>query len=46
MTEIQKEIPEVDEILGIASIDKILQALDETIERNKLYSHKRHSFLR
>lgn len=40
--EIQKEIPEVDEILGIASIDKILQALDETIERNKLYSHKNY----
>ncbi len=40
--EIQKEIPEVDEILGIASIDKILQALDETIKRNKLYSHKNY----
>ena len=40
--EIQKEIPEVDEILGIASIDKILHALDETIKRNKLYSHKNY----
>ena len=40
--EIQKEIPEVDEILGIASIDKILLSLDETIERNKLYSHKNY----
>ena len=40
--EIQKEIPEVDEILGIASTDKILAALEETIKRNKLYSHKNY----
>ena len=40
--EIQKEIPEVDEILGISSIDKIITALDETIERNKLFSHKNY----
>ncbi len=40
--EIQKEIPEVDEILGIASIDNIVKALDETIKRNKLYTHKNY----
>lgn len=40
--EIQKEIPEVDEILGISSTDKIITALDETIERNKLFSHKNY----
>ena len=40
--EIQKEIPEVDEILGISSTDKIIQAIDETIERDKLFSHKNY----
>ena len=40
--EIQKEIPEVDEILGISSNDKIITALDETIERNKLFYHKNY----
>ncbi|MBQ3796664.1 MAG: 30S ribosomal protein S12 methylthiotransferase RimO [Butyrivibrio sp.] len=40
--EIQKEIPEVDEILGISSTDKILTALDETLKRNKLYTHKNY----
>ena len=40
--EIQKEIPEVDEILGISSTDKILDAIDETLKRNKLYTHKNY----
>ncbi len=40
--EIQKEIPEVDEILGISSTDKILEAIDETLKRNKLYTHKNY----
>ncbi len=40
--EIQKEIPEVDEILGISSTDMIVKALDETIKRNKLFSHKNY----
>ena len=40
--EIQKEIPEVDEMLGISSTDKILTALDETLKRNKLYTHKNY----
>ncbi len=40
--EIQKEIPEVDEILGISSTDKILTAIEETLERNKLYTHKNY----
>ena len=40
--EIQKEIPEVDEILGISSTDKIIQAIDETIERDKLFYHKNY----
>ncbi|WP_029233369.1 30S ribosomal protein S12 methylthiotransferase RimO [Butyrivibrio sp. VCB2006] len=40
--EIQKEIPEVDEILGISSTDKIIDALDETIKRNKLFTHKNY----
>ncbi len=40
--EIQKEIPEVDEILGISSTDMIVNALDETVKRNKLFSHKNY----
>ena len=40
--EIQTEIPEVDEILGISSTDKILDALEETLQRNKLFSHKNY----
>ena len=40
--EIQKEIPEVDEILGISAIDKIIDALDETIKRDELYKHKNY----
>ncbi|WP_034446895.1 30S ribosomal protein S12 methylthiotransferase RimO [Butyrivibrio sp. AE2032] len=40
--EIQKEIPEVDEILGISSTDMIVKALDETVKRNKLFSHKNY----
>ncbi len=40
--EIQKEIPEVDEILGISSTDKIIEAVDETVKRNKLFSHKNY----
>ena len=40
--EIQKEIPEVDEILGISSTDKILAAVEETLKRNKLYTHKNY----
>jgi ribosomal protein S12 methylthiotransferase len=40
--EIQKEIPDVDEILGISSTDKILAAVEETLKRNKLYTHKNY----
>ncbi len=40
--EIQKEIPEVDEILGISSTDMIVKALDETVKRDKLFSHKNY----
>ena len=40
--EIQDEIPEVDEILGVSSNDKIIEAIDETIERDKLFSHKNY----
>ncbi len=40
--EIQKEIPEVDEIVGIAAIDKIIDAVDETIKRDKMYCHKNY----
>ncbi len=40
--EIQKEIPEVDAILGISSTDKILDAVEETIKRNKLFIHKNY----
>ena len=40
--EIQKEIPEVDEILGISSTDKIIDAIDETVKRNKLFIHKNY----
>ena len=40
--EIQKEIPEVDEILGISSTDKIIEAVDETVKKNKLYHHKNY----
>ena len=40
--EVQKEIPEVDEILGISSTDMIVKALDETVKRRKLFSHKNY----
>ena len=40
--EIQKEIPEVDEILGVTSTDRIVDAIEETIKRNKLFSHKNY----
>ncbi len=40
--EILKEIPEVDEIVGVTSTENIVRAIDETIERNKLFSHGRH----
>ncbi|MBQ9591024.1 MAG: 30S ribosomal protein S12 methylthiotransferase RimO [Butyrivibrio sp.] len=40
--EIQKEIPEVDEILGISSTDKIIDAVEDTIKRDKLYSYKNY----
>ncbi|WP_024866663.1 30S ribosomal protein S12 methylthiotransferase RimO [Butyrivibrio sp. FCS014] len=40
--EIQKEIPEVDEILGVTSTDKVVKALEETLKRNKLFSHKNY----
>lgn len=42
--EIQKEIPEVDEILGVTATDKIIDAIDETLARNKLFSHKNYFF--
>ena len=34
--EIQKEIPEVDEILGISDIDHIVQAIEETLSNETL----------
>ena len=40
--EIQDEIPEVDEILGVTSSDKIIEAIDETIARNTIFSHKNY----
>ncbi len=40
--EIHDEIPEVDEILGVTATDKIVEALDETIRRNELFSHGSH----
>ncbi len=40
--EILKEIPEVDEIVGVTSTENIVRAIDETIERNKLFSHDSH----
>ncbi|MBQ7425556.1 MAG: 30S ribosomal protein S12 methylthiotransferase RimO [Lachnospiraceae bacterium] len=40
--EIQKEIPEVDEVLGVTATEKIVDALDETIARNELFSHKNY----
>ena len=40
--EIQTEIPEVDEILGVTSTDKVVKALEETLERNRLFSHKNY----
>ena len=33
--EIQKEIPEVDAILGISDIDRIVQAIDEILKNQK-----------
>jgi ribosomal protein S12 methylthiotransferase len=40
--EILKEIPEVDEIVGVTSTEKIVDAIDETVKRNELFSHGRH----
>ncbi len=40
--EILKEIPEVDEIIGVTSIDSIVDAIDATVKRNELFSHDRH----
>ena len=40
--EIQEEIPEVDEILGVTSSDKIIEAIDETLARNTIFSHKNY----
>ncbi len=40
--EIQDEIPEVDEILGVTSSDKIIEAIDETLARNTIFSHKNY----
>ena len=40
--EIQFEIPEVDEILGVTSTGKVVEALEETVRRNKLFSHENH----
>ncbi len=40
--EIQKEIPEVDAIIGVTATDRIVDAIDETLERNKLFSHENH----
>ncbi|MCR5156362.1 MAG: 30S ribosomal protein S12 methylthiotransferase RimO, partial [Butyrivibrio sp.] len=40
--EIQTEIPEVDEILGVTSTDKVVKALEETLKRNELFSHKNY----
>ncbi|MCR4996266.1 MAG: 30S ribosomal protein S12 methylthiotransferase RimO [Butyrivibrio sp.] len=40
--EIQYEIPEVDEILGVTSSDKIIEAIDETLARNTIFSHKNY----
>ena len=37
--EIQTEIPEVDEILGVTATDRIVASLDETIKRNSLFTH-------
>ncbi|MCR5670983.1 MAG: 30S ribosomal protein S12 methylthiotransferase RimO [Butyrivibrio sp.] len=40
--EIQKEIPEVDAILGISSIDMIVKSLDEVLSRKKGSSYKNY----
>ncbi len=40
--EIQEEIPEVDVILGVTSTERIVEALEETVRRNKLFSHSNH----
>ena len=40
--EIQKEIPEVDEILGVTSNDRILEAIEGTISKNKSFYHKNY----
>jgi ribosomal protein S12 methylthiotransferase len=40
--EIQEEIPEVDAILGVTSMDKVVDAIEHTIKRNKLFSHENY----
>ena len=40
--EIQKEIPEVDAILGVTSMDKVVDAIEATVKRNKLFSYENY----
>ena len=37
--EIEKELPEVDALIGISSIDKIVEAVDACIENSRQYYH-------
>ncbi len=40
--EVQKEIPEVDQILGVTSTEKIVEAIEETAAGNKSFYHKNY----
>ena len=40
--EVQKEIPEVDQILGVTSLDKIVEALEETAKGNGSFYHRNY----
>ncbi len=40
--QVEKEIPEVDQILGVTSIDKIVEAIEETAADNSSFHHKNY----
>ncbi|MBE5829583.1 MAG: 30S ribosomal protein S12 methylthiotransferase RimO [Butyrivibrio sp.] len=40
--QVEKEIPEVDQILGVTSTDKIVEAIEETAAGNSSFHHKNY----
>ena len=40
--QVEKEIPEVDQILGVTSTDKIVEAIEQTVAGNRSFHHKNY----